>query len=123
MSAQIIEKDGLPEWAVLPYEEYQRLLSAADMLEDIQAYDAASHALKTGEEELIPSYVANKLFDGDNPILVWRKFRGLTQANLANAVGISSAYLSQIESGKRSGTAEILNKIAQQLNISIDDLI
>ncbi len=30
MSAQIIEKDGVPEFAVLPYAEYQRLLAIAE---------------------------------------------------------------------------------------------
>ena len=32
MSVQIIEKDGKPEWAVPPYEEYERLLADVEML-------------------------------------------------------------------------------------------
>ena len=30
MSVQFIEKNGRPEWAVVPYEEYQRLVEQAE---------------------------------------------------------------------------------------------
>ena len=56
MKAQIIEKDGRPEFAVLPYEEYVRLIEEAEMLQDIGDYDAAKGALER-DEELIPSEV------------------------------------------------------------------
>ena len=36
MSVQIIEKNGKPEWAVLPYEEYLRLVTEVEMLQNIQ---------------------------------------------------------------------------------------
>ena len=39
MSVQIIKKNGRPEWAVIPYEEYQRLVAEAEMLRDIRDYD------------------------------------------------------------------------------------
>ncbi len=47
MKAQIIEKDGRPEFAVLPYEEYVRLIKEAEMLLDIRDYDAAKGALES----------------------------------------------------------------------------
>lgn len=37
MSVQVIEKNGQIEWAVVPYPEYQKLLDAWEMLEDIRA--------------------------------------------------------------------------------------
>ena len=120
---QLIERNGKPEWAVLPYEEYLHLVEQAEMLEDIRDYDAAKAAIERGEEELIPSEVVFAILDGENPIKVWREFRGLTQQQLAEAVGISKPYLSQIETGKRSGTTEVLATIANALHVSIDNLV
>ena len=123
MSVQIIEKDGNPEWAVLPFDEYERLLAAAEMLEDIQLYDEGHRALESGDDELMPSGFANRLIDGESPIRVWRDYRGVTQSELASMADISSAYLSQLETGKRVGTAEVLSRIAVSLKVSVDDLI
>lgn len=123
MSVQIIEKNGQPEWAVVPYEEYQRLVEEAEMLQDIRDYDEVKVAIAKGDEELIPSEVTYALLDGDNPIRVWREYRGLTQQQVAAQAGISKPYLSQLESGQRKGTTEVLSAIAKALNISLDDLV
>lgn len=120
---QLIERNGKPEWAVLPYEEYLHLVEQAEMLEDIRDYDAAKAAIERGEEELIPSEVVFAILDGENPIKVWREFRQLTQQQLAESAGISKPYLSQIETGKRRGTTEVLATIANALNVSIDELV
>jgi hypothetical protein len=79
---QIIERNGKPEWAVLPYEEYLRLIEQAELLEDIRAFDEISAAIERGEEELIPAEVVNAILDGKNPIKVWREYRDLTQNSL-----------------------------------------
>lgn len=123
MSVQIIEKNGRPEWAVLPYEEYQRLVAEAEMLQDIRDYDEIKVALASGEEELIPSEVTYALLDGENPIRVWREYRGLTQQQVATQAGISKPYLSQLESGQRKGTTQVLAEIAKALNVSLGDLV
>ncbi|MCX6050814.1 MAG: helix-turn-helix domain-containing protein [Chloroflexi bacterium] len=122
MNVQVIEKDGQIEWAVIPYHEYQKLLDAMEMLEDIRAYDEAKANIQAGEE-LIPSKVVYALLDGENPIRVWREYRALTQQQLAEQAGISKPYLSQLESGKRHGTTNVLNRIAQVLNVSLEDLV
>ncbi|MFC1975114.1 helix-turn-helix domain-containing protein [Chloroflexota bacterium] len=122
MSVQIIEKNGRPEWAVVPYKEYQRLVAEAEMLQDVRDYDEAKLALANGEE-LIPSQVTYALLDGENPLRVWREYRGLTQQQVAEAAGISKPYLSQLESGQRKGTTEVLQAVAKVLNVSLDDLV
>jgi len=122
MNVQIIEKDGKPEWAVIPYETYQRLVEDAELLRDIRDYEGAKKAIEDGEE-LIPSKITYAILDGDNPIKVWREYRQLTQQQLADRAGISKAYLSQIESGKRTGTTEVLSAIARALNLSLDDIV
>lgn len=122
MSVQVIEKNGQIEWAVVPYPEYQKLLDAWEMLTDIRAYDEAKTSLQAGEE-LIPSQVVYALLDGENPIRVWREFRTLTQQQLAHQAGISKPYLSQLESGKRRGTTDVLKRIALALDVSLEDLV
>jgi DNA-binding XRE family transcriptional regulator len=122
VSVQIIAKDGQPEWAVLPYAEYEILLEAAEMLADIRAYDDAKSAMAHGEE-ILPGELAFALLDGANPIMVWRKHRGLAQQDLASEAGISKAYLSQLEAGKRKGTTEVLTRVAQALRVDLDDLV
>jgi hypothetical protein len=39
MSVQVILKEGKPEYAVIPYELYERLVADAEMIEDIRNYD------------------------------------------------------------------------------------
>ena len=123
MSVQIIKKNGNPEWAVIPYKEYLRLVAEAEMLQDVRDYDAAIEAIEDGEDELIPANIVYAILDGQNPIRVWREHRGMTQQQLAEAAGISTPYLSQLESGKRTGSTEVLTAIAKALNLTLDDLV
>ena len=90
-------------------------------LQDILDYDAAILALERGEDELIPSEVVYAILDGENPIKVWREYRGLTQQQLADTAGISKPYLSQIETGKQKGTTDNLSAIAKALDVSLED--
>ena len=93
----------------------------AEMLADVRDYDAAMERIAAGEE-LVPAEVVYALLDGGNPIRVWREYRGLNQVQLAAKVGISASYLSQLESGKRNGTVEVLLALASELGVVLDDL-
>ena len=121
MSAQIIEIGG-QQAAVLPVAEYQSLLEKAEMLDDVSAYDKAKAGLASGNDELVPAEIAESLLDGENPIKVWRKYRKLSQNQLADAAGISQAYLAQIETGKREGGISVYQTIAEILSVDLDDL-
>lgn len=123
MSIQIIERDGNPEWAVIPYKEYLRLVAEAEMLQDVRDYDTTLEAIKKGEEETIPAKVVYAVLDGENPIRVWREYRGLTQHQLAETAGISTPYLSQLESGKRTGSTEVISAIANALGLTLEDIV
>jgi DNA-binding XRE family transcriptional regulator len=123
MNVQIIERDGNPEWAVIPYKEYVRLVAEAEMLQDVRDYDTILKAVAQGEEETIPAKVVYAILDGENPIRVWREYRQLTQQQLAAAAGISTPYLSQLESGKRAGKTEVLSALANALNVTLEDIV
>lgn len=123
MNTQVIELNGKPEWAVLPYEDYLQLLEQAEMLEDIRDYDHVKAAIENGEEETIPAELAYALMEGKNPLRAWREHRGLTQQQTAEAVGISVPFLSQIEGGKRKASIKVLAGLAKALQVSVDDLL
>jgi len=123
MSVQIIENNGLPEYAVVPIAEYRVLIEKAEMLDDVAAFDKAEGALLAGDDELVPSSVVDSLLANVNAVKVWREYRGLSQAALADAVGLSQAYIAQIETGKREGRIDAYKAIAQALGVDIDDLV
>lgn len=122
MSMQLILKEGNPEYAVIPYETYLQLVEDAEMLQDIRDYEEAMTAIEAGEE-LIPAELTFAIIHGVNPIKVWREYRELSRQQLADKTEISTAYLSQLESGKRNGTVEVLVRIARALRVDVDDLI
>jgi predicted transcriptional regulator len=122
MTVQVIEKNGQPEWAVIPYQQYQRMVEALEMLEDIRDFDQAKAGLAAGEE-LIPSEVTYAILDGAHPIRAWREVRGLTQQQLAGQAGISVPYLSQLESAKRAGSTRVLQALAGVLGVDLKNLL
>ena len=122
MKVQTINRDGKPEYVVLPWAEYQALLEAAEDAIDGALLDAFRQKLATGQEETIPATIVDMLLAGANPIKLWREYRGLTQDALANRAGISKAYLCQIETGKREGAIKTLRAIATALGVTVDEL-
>jgi len=123
MSVQIIEKNGKPEWAVIPFSEYKKLQEALEDANDIKDIEASLRAIQEGKEIPIPGEVTFAILDGVNPIRAWREHKQMKMNTLAKKVGISSAYLSQIENGKRNPTVDTLKTIAKELKIDIDMLI
>lgn len=79
--------------------------------------------LASGEEELIPAEIVDRLLSGENRLRVWREHRGLTVRALAERAGLAQPYLSQIETGRREGTVETYRKLACALSLSLDDLL
>ena len=123
MTVQIIRQGKKPEWAVIPYDTYLELVEKAEMLQDVQDYDSAKAALERGDEELIPSEVVYAILDGENPIKVWREYRGLSQPETAEKTGISVPYLSQLETNKRKGSLTVLAALAKVLKVSLENII
>lgn len=120
--AQVIRDDGgNPAFAVIPWREYERLAAAGAeaRLSDEELYDRA----RVEDEESYPIDVADRLLAGENAVRVYRDHRRMTQKHLAEAAGINAVYLSQIERGRRTGSARTLAAIAEALGIDVDALI
>jgi transcriptional regulator with XRE-family HTH domain len=52
-----------------------------------------------------------------------RQFHNIKQGQLAADLGISNSYLSEIESGKKEVTMELLNKYSKFFNIPMSSLM
>jgi len=116
---QIIEKDGKPEYAVIPVAEWRRIEAMIDELEDIRALDAA---LARPDRRMIPFEVTSAILDGASPIHAWREHRGMGLGGLAEATGIASARLTKLEAGTCKAASDELRRLAQTLGVRVDDL-
>jgi DNA-binding XRE family transcriptional regulator len=123
MTVQIIKQGDKPEWAVVPYDAYMKLVEKAEMAQDVQDYDSAKAALEHGDDELVPSEIIYAILDGGNPIKIWREYRGLSQHEMAKNAGISVPYLSQLETNKRKGSLDVLSAIAKALKVSLEAIV
>ena len=102
------QADGTAQHAILPWQDYQALLRAA-----------GGHGLQSP----ISAEVRQAIADGVHPVRAWRDHRGLNQGQLAAMIGISRAYLAQIEGGERTGTLEVMARVARALDRPLEDLI
>ena len=121
MSVQILEIGG-QKMAVLPVEDYQRLVDIAEHREDIAAAADAERRRKEGMEYL-PASMVNRILDGENALRVWREHRGMTISELAEKSGYGYSMISKIETGTRQGTVALWNSVATALKVVPEDIM
>lgn len=94
---------GIPEYAIIPFNVFQALVSGN---------------VKTKiEEPTIPHEVIKIIaYHGATPTQAWREYLNLTQAEVAEKMGISQAAYSQMETAKKNRKAT-LQKIAEAMGI------
>lgn len=121
---QIIRAPGGDEMVVLTRADYDDLVArAAEADED--AADAALFAdrmadLKAGRDVVLPPEVTALLLKGASMIKALRKWRGLTQVQMAERTGLAQSYLSEIETVGKKGSADALEKIAVALEVDVE---
>jgi len=120
---QYIAREGHAEYAVVPIDEWNRIVALAEDAEDLRAADQAIQELHAGSDETVPLEVVEQLLDGNNRVAVWRKYRGLTQQQLADAAGVTKSHISQIEKGTKTGSLDCMRQIADRLKVGLDDLL
>lgn len=112
--------DGI---VIMPEADYDRMVEELEELRDSEIAQRVLREIESGEEELLTHAEVTEMLAARTPLAFWRRKRDLTQAALADAAGISQAFLSEIESGQKPGTAATLKKIADALRLTVDDLI
>lgn len=115
---QIISQKGAPIFVVIPYQEYEAILTALEDIVDVEAVLAA----QADTSERFPLDIVERVAAGENKVKVFREYRNLSQVKLAKQIGVSRQYISQIESGERVGTTKLLKKIAENLGVGLDDI-
>jgi ribosome-binding protein aMBF1 (putative translation factor) len=104
---------------VLGLAEYEQLVDQADIA---KARKVAAD-IAAGRDELVPAEIVKRILDGENKVRTWRMHRGLSARELAAATGLSAPYISEIEGGKKEGSISAMKKIADALNVDLDDLV
>lgn len=122
MNIQIIEHNGVPEYAVVPYAEWETIINRLEVIKDIRDARAISAAI-AGGEETYPHEFVKRLSSDESPLKVWREYRTFTLAMLAKACGVSIPALSQIENSKRTPSVDLLVKLSKALCCDMEDLI
>ncbi len=120
---QIIRTPAGEQMVILPKGDYEALLDTIEDLEDTRAAEQSLARIAAGEEELIPDAEMDDYLAAPTPLAFWRKKRGLTQAALAEQVGVTQAYLSEMESGKKEGGIGVLRELAAALKVGMDELV
>jgi DNA-binding XRE family transcriptional regulator len=119
---QVIEMGGHPAFAIMTHKKWQKIQELLEDFSDLRAYDEGIAAFKKDKRRTYPADVVYKICDGENPIAVLRKWRGLTQAKLAKKARLNPLTISHIETGVRKGGITALRKIAKALDVSLDML-
>jgi DNA-binding XRE family transcriptional regulator len=100
---QYIEQNGKPVYAVIPYDEYIKLLPSEDVT--------------------IPHEVVGLVIKkGMNLVKAWRTYLGITQSEIAKKAGITQAALSQMEHTENTLRTATLKKLAKAMGLSVDQL-
>jgi len=109
------------ELIVLTRAEFDALTAAvADQLEDaddVAAFDESMAALQNGQDARLPAEVTAAMLSGDSLIRALRRWKGLTQADIAERTKLAQGYISDLENRHKTGTDETLHAIAAALEI------
>jgi DNA-binding XRE family transcriptional regulator len=101
---------------VLSRDEYEDLI-------DARRHEATMRGVVSGAVETVSEADARAYLDAPTPLAFWRKHRGMTQVQLAEAAGISQPYLAQLENGQREAMGSVYARLARRLGVRIDDLL
>lgn len=108
--------------AVLTRRDYEALLARAG---DAAAEDAmtARILIETAADVAIPESVWTEIERGTKPLRAVRKWRGLTQVQLAEAVGVSQGYIAGLEgTDGKHGSPAVWRKLGKALGVTVDTL-
>jgi DNA-binding XRE family transcriptional regulator len=116
------------ETVTLSRADFEALLAAREDAVDLAALRAedvreARLGAEAARADYLPIALVDRLLAGESPVRIWREHRGQTQRGLAKVAGISVSYLSEVESGRKPGSAVALRALAQALRVPMEDLV
>ena len=117
-----------PDAVLLSRADYELLLDALDDAQDLKAIAArcareAEIGVEAARADYLPIEAFDRMMAGESPVRVWREHRGLTLRALAERGAVAPAYLSEIETRRKPGSAAALSRLARALGLDVDDLL
>lgn len=105
------------ELVLIPKSDFDRIEDALDIIayDSAKANDAGAETL-TSDERLA-------LLDASSALAFWRRKRGLTQAELGRAAGVSQSYVAGLESRARKGDPSLFKRFAAALRVRMEDIV
>lgn len=96
-----------------------------DIVEDMQDEMTILRGQARGgaSDNALPSDFVMRLLAGEVPLRIWREFRKMSLDQLSRATDIAKGYLSEVENGKKPGSAATLKACAKVLRVDLDDLV
>jgi hypothetical protein len=94
-------------------------MSGDHEVEDANAV-AIYDARKAAKGGVGPPEVSAAILRGDSRLKAIRNWRDETQLHLSFKTGIGQGYLSDLESGRRTGAPETIAKLAQALSVPVE---
>jgi DNA-binding XRE family transcriptional regulator len=116
MNVSYVKTPGGEELAILPRAELEYIVAGA-------AHGKALADYHSGRDPGLTASEMRELLAAATPLAFWRRRRGLSQATLAQAVGLTQNYVSDLETGKREGRPAHWVKIARALDVPLEELI
>ncbi len=104
LNVQVIKSlEGTPEYVLIPFAIYSALR---------KQIDSKLASMKPKARDYIPFALANYV---DNPVALARIKAGLTQAELAECMGVTQAYISKSEA-QENVTPKMLAKVTDAIS-------
>ena len=102
---QIIEKNGEPLFVLVPYDEYLNLIQE-----------------KAAEPTIPHDVVERQILEEKSLVRAWREYKGLSQREVAERMGISQSAYSQMEKPDANLRPTTLENIAAAMDIHPDQI-
>lgn len=90
-----VAPDGT-DMVVMRARDYEALLAAVEVDEDARDI-AAADAARAASDVLYPSQVVDDVLAGSSILAAWRRYRGMSQAELARRAELSQSAISMLE--------------------------
>lgn len=120
-AAQFITTPGGEEMVLLSRADYDALVAAIededDDAEDVALYDARKADLNA--KDFLPAEVSAMILKGDGRLKAIRRWRRMTQEDLAAATSMSQGYISEVESRRKSLGDEAAASVAKALDVPL----
>lgn len=119
---QMIRSPSGDELVVLTRAEFNALSRAAaeamEEADDIAVFDARTAEPRAARDAKLPPEVTASVLRGDSLLRALRRWKGMTQEDVARRAKLAQGYVSDLENGRKIATPRALRAIAKALDVA-----